>query len=231
MNLNFGPQTFAVPTFASYVGNDYSSLERQSTWFGENWVILTNVEQGQTYRFVVTGCYRSGFGDISFAWSINGQDATETATVFETASNERGIDVSEIDTSEVVVNGNTGSISVSPGADGVTLNEQVVAQILRDANAEDGELWAVEQDGTIIPIDIDGGTTLRVSGKSVVNLVVQDPSGQMTAVNLNLESTKVTATTNSSDSSSSFNWLILVIIGLIVAAGAGVVVSRRSKTA
>lgn len=231
LNLNFGPQTFAVPTFASYVGNDYSSLERQSTWFGENWVILTNVEQGQTYRFVVTGCYRSGFGDISFAWSINGQDATETATVFETASNERGIDVSEIDTSEVVVNGNTGSISVSPGADGVTLNEQVVAQILRDANAEDGELWAVEQDGTIIPIDIDGGTTLRVSGKSVVNLVVQDPSGQMTAVNLNLESTKVTATTNSSDSSSSFNWLILVIIGLIVAAGAGVVVSRRSKTA
>lgn len=231
LHLTFGPQTFAVPTFASYVGNDYSSLEKQSTWFGENWVILTNVEQGQTYRFVVTGCYRSGFGDISFAWSMNGQDATETATVFETASNERGIDVSEVDTSEVVVNGNTGLISVNPGVDGVTLNEQVVAQILRDANAEDGELWAVEQDGTIIPIDIDGGTTLRVSGKSVVNLVVQDPSGQMTAVNLNLESDKVTATTNSSDSSSSFNWLILVIIGLIVAAGAGIVVSRRSKTA
>lgn len=231
LHLTFGPQTFAVPTFASYVGDDYSSLEKQSTWFGENWVILTNVEQGQTYRFVVTGCYRSGFGDISFAWSIDGLDPADDATVFEVASKEPGIDIAEVDEGAVVVSGNTGSVTVSSGADGVILTEQVVAQILRDANAEDGELWAVEQDGTIIPIDVDGGTTLRVSGKSAIKLVVQDQSGEMTAVNLNLESVKVNATTNSSDSSSSFNWLILVIIGLIVAAGAGAVVSRRSKTA
>jgi hypothetical protein len=230
LHLTFGPQTFAVPTFASYVGNDYASLEKQSTWFGENWVILTNVEQGQTYRFVVTGCYRSGFGDISFAWSIDGLDPADDATVFEVASKEPGIDIAEVDAGAVVVSGNTGSIDVSPGADGVVLTEQVVAQILRDANAEDGEVWAVEKDGTIIPIDADGGTTLRVSGKSAINLVVQDPSGEMTAVNLKLESGRVTATTQSSDSGSSFNWLYLVIIGLIVAAGAGVVVSRRSKT-
>jgi hypothetical protein len=231
LNLNFGPQTFAVPTFASYVGNDYASLEKQSTWFGENWVILTNVEQGQTYRFVVTGCYRSGFGEIALNWSIDGLDAPETTTAFEAASNEPGIDIAEVDEGAVAVSGNTGSITVSPGADGVILTEQVVAQILRDANAEDGEVWAVEQDGTIIPIDVDGGTTLRVSGKSAIKLVVQDQSGEMTAVNLNLESSRVTANTQSSDSGSSFNWLILVIIGLIVAAGAGVAISRRSKTA
>jgi LPXTG-motif cell wall-anchored protein len=53
----------------------------------------------------------------------------------------------------------------------------------------------------------------------------------MTAVNLKLESGGVTATTQSSNSDSSFNWLYLVIIGLIVAAGAGLMVSRRSKTA
>jgi hypothetical protein len=230
LHLTFGPQTFAVPTLASYVGNDYSSLEKQSTWFGENWVILTNVEQGKTYRFVVTGCYRSGFGDISFSWSIDGLDPADDATVFEVASKEPGIDIAEVDAGAVVVSGNTGSISVSSGADGVVLTEQVVAQILRDANAEDGEIWAVEKDGTIIPIDVDGGTTLRVSGKSAINLVVQNPTGEMTAVNLKLESGRVTATTQSSDSGSSFNWLYLVIIGLIVAAGAGVVVSRRSKT-
>ena len=231
LHLTFGPQTFAVPTFASYVGDDYASLEKQSTWFGENWVILTNVEQGQTYRFVVTGCYRSGFGDISYAWSIDGLDPADDATVFEVASKEPGIDIAEVDEGAVAVSGNTGSITVSPGADGVILTEQVVAQILRDANAEDGEVWAVEQDGTIIPIDVDGGTTLRVSGKSAIKLVVQDQSGEMTAVNLNLESSRVTANTQSSDSGSSFNWLILVIIGLIVAAGAGVAISRRSKTA
>jgi hypothetical protein len=231
LHLTFGPQTFAVPTLASYVGNDYSSLEKQSTWFGENWVILTNVEQGQTYRFVVTGCYRSGFGDISFTWSIDGLDPADDATVFEVASEEPGNDIAEVDAGAVVVSGNTGSIDVSPGADGVVLTEQVVAQILRDANAEDGEIWAVEKDGTIIPIDVDGGTTLRVSGKSAINLVVQNPTGEMTAVNLKLESGGVTATTQSSNSDSSFNWLYLVIIGLIVAAGAGLMVSRRSKTA
>lgn len=231
LNLTFGPQTFAVPTLASYVGNDYASLVKQSTWHGENWVILTNVEQGQTYRFVVTGCYRSGFGDISFAWSIDGLDPADNATVFESASKEPGINIAEVDAGAVVVSGNTGSIVVSPRDDGVTLTEQVVAQILRDVNAQDGEIWAVEQDGTIIPIDVDGGTTLRVSGKSAIKLVVQDPSGEMTAVNLKLESGRVTATTQSSDSGSSFNWLFLVIIGLIAAAGAGVVVSRRSKTA
>jgi hypothetical protein len=231
LHLTFGPQTFAVPTLASYVGNDYSSLEKQSTWFGENWVILTNVEQGQTYRFVVTGCYRSGFGDISFTWSIDGLDPADDATVFEVASEEPGNDIAEVDAGAVVVSGNTGSIDVSPGADGVVLTEQVVAQILRDANAEDGEMWAVEKDGTIIPIDVDGGTTLRVSGKSAINLVVQNPTGEMTAVNLKLESGGVTATTQSSNSDSSFNWLYLVIIGLIVAAGAGLMVSRRSKTA
>jgi hypothetical protein len=231
LNLTFGPQTFAVPTFASYVGNDYASLEKQSTWFGENWVILTNVEQGQTYRFVVTGCYRSGFGDIAFNWSIDGLEAVDTATVFEAVSNEPGIDIAEVDAGAVVVNGSTGSVAVTPGADGITLTEQVVAQILRDANAEDGEIWAVEQDGTIIPIDVDGGTTLRVSGKSVVKLVVQNSSGETTAVNLELDRSNVTAAPQSSDSSSSFNWLLLVIIGLIVAAGAGLVVSRRSKTA
>jgi hypothetical protein len=230
LHLTFGPQTFAVPTLASYVGNDYSSLEKQSTWFGENWVILTNVEQGQTYRFVVTGCYRSGFGDISFTWSIDGLDPADDATVFEVASEEPGNDIAEVDAGAVVVSGNTGSIDVSPGADGVVLTEQVVAQILRDANAEDGEIWAVEKDGTIIPIDVDGGTTLRVSGKSAINLVVQNPTGEMTAVNLKLESGGVTATTQSSNSDSSFNWLYLVIIGLIVAAGAGLMVSRRSKT-
>ena len=231
LHLTFGPQTFAVPTLASYVGNDYSSLEKQSTWFGENWVILTNVEQGQTYRFVVTGCYRSGFGDISFTWSIDGLDPADDATVFEVASEEPGNDIAEVDAGAVVVSGNTGSIDVSPGADGVVLTEQVVAQILRDANAEDGEIWAVEKDGTIIPIDVDGGTTLRVSGKSAINLVVQNPTGEVTAVNLKLESGGVTATTQSSNSDSSFNWLYLVIIGLIVAAGAGLMVSRRSKTA
>jgi hypothetical protein len=72
---------------------------------------------------------------------------------------------------------------------------------------------------------------LRVSGKSAINLVVQNPTGEMTAVNLKLESGGVTATTQSSNSDSSFNWLYLVIIGLIVAAGAGLMVSRRSKTA
>jgi len=233
LNLTFGPQTFAVPTFASYVGNDYSSLEKQSTWFGENWVILTDVVQGQTYRFVVTGCYRSGFGDIALNWSIDGLDAVDTATVFEAASNEPGIDIDEVDTGAVVVNGNTGSIDVTPSADGITLTEQVVSQILRDANAEGGEVWAVEQDGTIIPIDVDGGTTLRVSGKSVVKLVVQDTSGKMTAVNLEVDrnSATATATPQSSDSGSSFNWLLLAIIGVIVVAGVGVVASRRSKTA
>lgn len=233
LNLTFGPQTFAVPTFASYVGNDYSSLEKQSTWFGENWVILTDVVQGQTYRFVVTGCYRSGFGDIAFNWSIDGLDAVDTATVFEAASNEPGIDIDEVDTGAVVVNGNTGSIDVTPSADGITLTEQVVSQILRDANAEGGEVWAVEQDGTIIPIDVDDGTTLRVSGKSVVKLVVQDTSGKMTAVNLEVDrnNATTTATPQSSDSGSSFNWLLLAIIGVIVVAGVGVVASRRSKTA
>jgi len=231
LHLTFGPQTFAVPTLASYVGNDYSSLEKQSTWFGENWVILTNVEKGQTYRFVVTGCYRSGFGDISFTWSIDGLDPADDATLFEVTSEEPGNDIAEVDAGAVVVSGNTGSIAVSPGADGVVLSEQVVAQILRDANAEDGEIWAVEKDGTIIPIDVDGGTTLRVSGKSAINLVVQNPTGEMTAVNLKLESGRVTATTQSSTSDSSFNRLYLVIIGLIVAAGAGLMVSRRSKNA
>jgi hypothetical protein len=233
LNLTFGPQTFAVPTFASYVGNDYASLEKQSTWFGENWVILTNVEQGQTYRFVVTGCYRSGFGDIAFNWSIDGLDAVNTATVFEAVSNEPGIDIAEVDAGAVVVNGTSGSIDVTPSADGIILTEQVVSQILRDANAEGGEVWAVEQDGTIIPIDVDGGTTLRVSGKSVVKLVVQDTSGKMTAVNLEVDRNNATATASpqSSDSGSSFNWLLLAIIGVIVVAGVGVVASRRSKTA
>jgi hypothetical protein len=180
---------------------------------------------------VVTGCYRSGFGDIAFNWSIDGLEAVDTATVFEAVSNEPGIDIAEVDAGAVVVNGSTGSVAVTPGADGITLTEQVVAQILRDANAEDGEIWAVEQDGTIIPIDVDGGTTLRVSGKSVVKLVVQNSSGETTAVNLELDRSNVTAAPQSSDSSSSFNWLLLVIIGLIVAAGAGLVVSRRSKTA
>jgi hypothetical protein len=231
LNLTFGPQTFAVPTFASYVGNDYASLEKQSTWSGENWVILTNVEQGQTYRFVVTGCYRSGFGDIALNWSIDGLDAVDTATVFEAVSNEPGIDIAEVDAGAVVVNGTSGSIDVTPSADGIILTEQVVSQILRDANAEGGEVWAVEQDGTIIPIDVDGGTTLRVSGKSVVKLVVQDPSGKMTAVNLEVDRNNATASPQSSDSSSSFNWLLLAIIGVIVVAGVGVVASRRSKTA
>lgn len=231
LNLTFGPQTFAVPTFSSYVGNDYASLEKQSTWFGENWVILTNVEQGQTYRFVVTGCYRSGFGDIAFNWSIDGLDAVNTATVFEAVSNEPGIDIAEVDAGAVVVNGITGSIDVTPSADGIILTEQVVSQILRDANAEGGEVWAVEQDGTIIPIDVDGGTTLRVSGKSVVKLVVQDTSGKMTAVNLEVDRNNATASPQSSDSGSSFNWMLLAIIGVIVVAGAGVLASRRSKTA
>jgi hypothetical protein len=72
-----------------------------------------------------------------------------------------------------------------------------------------------------------------VSGKSGVKLVVQDPSGKMTAVNLEVDRNNATATASpqSSDSGSSFNWLLLAIIGVIVVAGVGVVASRRSKTA
>jgi len=231
LNLTFGPQTFAYPVFASYVGNDYASLEKQRTWFGENWVVLTNVEQGQRYRFVVSGCYRSGFGEIALNWSIDGLDAVDTATVIEAASNERGIEITQVDAGAVVVNGNSGLMTVTPSADGITLSEQVISQILRDANAEGGEIWAVEQDGTIIPIDVDGGTTLRVSGKSVVKLVVQNPLGEMTAVNLKLDRSNATAIPQSSDGGSSFNWLLLAIIGMIVAAGVGVFAARRSKTA
>jgi hypothetical protein len=65
----------------------------------------------------------------------------------------------------------------------------------------------------------------------VVKLVVQDPSGKMTAVNLEVDRNNATASPQSSDSSSSFNWLLLAIIGVIVVAGVGVVASRRSKTA
>jgi len=41
---------------------------------------------------------------------------------------------------------------------------------------------------------------------------------------------EVTIGANQSDSGTSFNWSFLMIIGLIVAAGAGVAVSRRKKT-
>ena len=71
------------------------------------------------------------------------------------------------------------------------------------------------------------------AGSRSINVVAVSDTGVETKVlasQVQIGEPEVTIGANQSDSCTSFNWLFLMIIGLIVAAGAGVAVSRRKKT-
>ena len=71
------------------------------------------------------------------------------------------------------------------------------------------------------------------AGSRSINVVAVSDTGVETKVlasQVQIGEPEVTIGANQSDSGTSFNWLFLIIIGLIVAAGAGVAVSRRKKT-
>lgn len=64
------PGTFGVPTLTMYRGDSLETLERKNSWFTGDWVLNTAVFAGETYRFVIVGCYRSGFGEINLQWNF-----------------------------------------------------------------------------------------------------------------------------------------------------------------
>jgi hypothetical protein len=240
------PGTFGVPTLTMYRGDAIGALERKNSWFTGDWVLNTAVFAGETYRFVIVGCYRSGFGEINLRWNFipNEEDVEEPADgreqLLEAANPQGGgepVQTREVVPTDVDVTEGGVQLNLPITIDAVTFTAETVDELLEKLNAPGSDAWIV-YDGALVPLSGSEQVNVRLtSGRTEIVLRDVDGSERRVPVQIagapKVGSAAVTVVSSSaanaaSDSGSgALPYIIGSIIALLVLGGAGLQIRRR----
>jgi hypothetical protein len=203
---------------------------------------------GGEYLFIATtyalaaddGDYTDGeiAGTYALEFGVSGSEVPEDVVIEESTEPAPPVEIPAppaLPVGQLVEPGSKGTVQIADGVTSMVCTSTCIDELFAAVDPSVSSLQVAIGKNTVeLKRNSKKAVVAVEAGSRSVNVVAISDTGVETKVltgQVQIGEPEVTLGANSGDSGSSFNWLILVIIGLIVAAGAGVVVSRRSKTA
>ena len=203
---------------------------------------------GGEYLFIATtyaladndGDYEGGeiAETYTLEFGVSGSEVPEDVVIEESTEPAPQVEIPAppaLPVGQLVEPGSKGTVQIADGVTSMVCTSTCIDELFAAVDPSVSSLQVAIGKNTVELKRNSKKAVVKVeAGSRSVNVVAVSDTGVETKVltgQVQIGEPEVTLGANSGDSGSSFNWLFLVIIGLIVAAGAGVVVSRRSKTA
>lgn len=203
--------------------------------------------EGGEYLFIATtyalaeddGDYTDGeiAGTYTLEFGVSGSEVPEDVVIEESTEPAPQVEIPAppaLPVGQLVEPGSKGTVQIADGVSSMVCNSTCIEELFAAVDPSVNTLQVAIGKNTVeLKRNSKKAVVAVEAGSRSVNVVAISDTGVETKVltgQVQIGEPEVTLGANSGDSGSSFNWLILVIIGLIVAAGAGVVVSRRKKT-
>jgi hypothetical protein len=220
-------EDFGLPCYSSYMRADLD--EGEYVLIASNYALADN--NGNYEYGEVLGPYDLEFG-------VSGADKPEDVVLEESSEPIPAVEIPAppaLPVGQLVEPGSKGTVQIADGVTSMVCTSTCIDELFAAVDPSVSSLQVAIGKNTVeLKRNSKKAVVAVEAGSRSVNVVAVSDTGVETKVltgQVQIGAPEVTLGANSGDSGSSFNWLILVIIGLIVAAGAGVVVSRRSKTA
>jgi hypothetical protein len=202
---------------------------------------------GGEYLFLATtyalaeddGDYTDGeiAGTYALEFGVSGSEVPEDVVIEESTEPAPQVEIPAppaLPVGQLVEPGSKGTVQIADGVTSMVCTSTCIDELFAAVDPSVSSLQVAIGKNTVeLKRNSKKAVVAVEAGSRSVNVVAVSDTGVETKVltgQVQIGEPEVMLGANSADSGSSFNWLILVIIGLIVAAGAGVVVSRRSKT-
>jgi hypothetical protein len=202
---------------------------------------------GGEYLFIATtyalaeddGDYTDGeiAGTYALEFGVSGSEVPEDVVIEESTEPAPPVEIPAppaLPVGQLVEPGSKGTVQIADGVTSMVCTSTCIDELFAAVDPSVSSLQVAIGKNTVeLKRNSKKAVVAVEAGSRSVNVVAVSDTGVETKVltgQVQIGEPEVMLGANSADSGSSFNWLILVIIGLIVAAGAGVVVSRRSKT-
>ena len=202
---------------------------------------------GGEYLFIATtyalvaddGDYDGGeiAGTYTLEFGVSGSEVPEEVVIEESTEPAPRVEIPAppaLPVGQLVEPGSKGTVQIADGVTSMVCTSTCIDELFAAVDPSVSSLQVAIGKNTVeLKRNSKKAVVAVEAGSRSVNVVAVSDTGVETKVltgQVQIGEPEVMLGANSADSGSSFNWLILVIIGLIVAAGAGVVVSRRNKT-
>ena len=203
---------------------------------------------GGEYLFIATtyalaeedGDYTDGeiAGTYTLEFGVSGSEAPEEVVIKESTEPAPQVEIPAppaLPVGQLVEPGSKGTVQIADGVTSMVCTSTCIDELFAAVDPSVNTLQVAIGKNTVeLKRNSKKAVVAVEAGSRSVNVVAVSDTGVETKVltgQVQIGEPEVTLGANSGDSGSSFNWLILVIIGLIVAAGAGVAVSRKKKSA
>ena len=202
---------------------------------------------GGEYLFIATtyaladndGDYTDGeiAGTYNLEFGVSGSDVPEEVVIEESTEPAPQVEIPAppaLPVGQLVEPGSKGTVQIADGVSSMVCNSTCIEELFAAVDPSVNTLQVAIGKNTVeLKRNSKKAVVAVEAGSRSVNVVAVSDTGVETKVltgQVQIGEPEVTVGANQSDSGSAFNWMILVIIGLIVVAGAGVAVSRRKKT-
>lgn len=202
---------------------------------------------GGEYLFIATtyaladndGDYTDGeiAGTYNLEFGVSGSEVPEDVVIEESTEPAPQVEIPTppaLPVGQLVEPGSKGTVQIADGVSSMVCNSTCIEELFAAVDPSVNTLQVAIGKNTVeLKRNSKKAVVAVEAGSRSVNVVAVSDTGAETKVltgQVQIGEPEVTVGANQSDSGSAFNWMILVIIGLIVVAGAGVVVSRRKKT-
>lgn len=240
--LTFSLQSsFAVPVYLLTKGTSVTDVENVETRWLPEWAgQQVEVTEGETYHFMISGCYRQGFGPYELTWSIDGAvpptadsvpatgDTTPAATAQVVKPTEFTVTPAVIEQTD---DANVVNAAIPDTALTITISPAFEKSMLSLAGAGSGRIQVSAGYGGYVPID-DTNRVVQLGPETKelkVNVVSSDTAARELTVALVRKPVELVPV---GDSGSSSNTMLIVIIAaaVVVLAGGAVAMKRRKPS-
>ncbi|MGA1361824.1 MAG: hypothetical protein ACO36A_02765 [Ilumatobacteraceae bacterium] len=244
--------SFAVPVYLLTKATSAADVQNlETSWLPEWAGQQVEVTEGDTYYFLISGCYRQGFGSYKLNWSIDGAvppvedtvpagggsvpstDETVPAVSDSTpAVATQVVKPTEFTVTPAVIeqtdNPNVVNAAIPDSALTITISPAFEASVLSLAGAKSGRIQVSAGYGGYVPID-DANRVVQLGPDTKelkVNVVSTDTAARELTVALVRKPVELVPV---GDSGSSSNTMLTVIIAaaVVVLAGGAVAMKRR----
>lgn len=202
---------------------------------------------GGEYLFIATtyaladndGDYTDGeiAGTYALEFGVSGSELPEDVVIEESIEPAPQVEIPAppaLPVGQLVEPGSKGTVQIADDVSSMVCNSTCIEELFAAVDPSVNTLQVAVGKNTVeLKRNSKKAVVAVEAGSRSVNVVAISDTGVETKVltgQVQIGEPEVAVGENSGDSGSSFNWLILAIIGLVVAAGTGVVVSRRKKT-